>query len=437
MGAKYTSQSTSGYNASPPADDGSQTASNLITWAGIKSKLADVLKTFGEAINTALVATLNLSARAVSSNDSGVAGDHWRTIQLSGGATYTLPDAATVGVGWVVSVVNVGTSIGLIARTTSGDFINGVATNLSLSPGDAITLKVNAAGNGFITDSARSVDIATVQGRLTLSSGTPVTSTDVTSATTVYFTPFSGNKIALFDGTGTWNDISFTEKSLSVPAAANTVYDVFAYNDAGTVSIEATAWTNISSRATALVLQNGVLVKSGSTTRRYLGSFGTTSIAGQVEDSLAKRFLWNYYNRVERPMQALEATNSWSHTNTFHQANASSANQLEYVQGVSDEPVEAEVNGLFSSSEAANSINAGVGIGIDSSTVSSAQQMDRITNTAGARQDVRAKYRGYPGLGRRTLRWLEQSTAAGTTTWYGDNGQPSEGQCGIIGKILA
>jgi len=49
MGAKYTTQAATGYNSSPPADDGSQTASNLITWAGIKTKLADPVKTLSDA----------------------------------------------------------------------------------------------------------------------------------------------------------------------------------------------------------------------------------------------------------------------------------------------------------------------------------------------------------------------------------------------------
>ena len=52
----YTSVSAVGYNASPPPDDGSQVAANLITWAGIKSKLADVVKTLADGINTNVLA---------------------------------------------------------------------------------------------------------------------------------------------------------------------------------------------------------------------------------------------------------------------------------------------------------------------------------------------------------------------------------------------
>ena len=51
----YTSQSISGYNSSPPSDDGSQTEANRVKWSTIKTKLADAIKTLSENINSALV----------------------------------------------------------------------------------------------------------------------------------------------------------------------------------------------------------------------------------------------------------------------------------------------------------------------------------------------------------------------------------------------
>lgn len=52
----YVSVSAINYNASPPPDDGSQVAANLVTWADIKSKLADVIKTLSDSINTNVLA---------------------------------------------------------------------------------------------------------------------------------------------------------------------------------------------------------------------------------------------------------------------------------------------------------------------------------------------------------------------------------------------
>jgi hypothetical protein len=435
LGAKYSSVSTSGYNASPPSDDGTQSAANLITWAGIKTKLADVLKTFGEAINTALVATLNLSARAVSSNDPAVAGDHWRTIEISGGATFTLLDAATAAAGYVVTICNVGTSNSKITRTTAGDFINGVAQDLLLPPGCAVTLKVNASANGYITDSARNVDLSIVEGRLTLTSGSPVTTADVTSATTVYFTPYKGNRIALFDGTNQWNIMPFAEISVAVPNTSSTVYDVFAYNNSGAVALEVAAWTSDTARLSALATQNGVYVRLGATTRRYLGTFRTTAgINGQTEDSEAKRYVWNYYNRIKKTMKKVEATATWDYsTGSFQQANNSSANQLDLVTGVVEDMVTAHAMGA-SFNSGATGRNTYVGIGIDSSTVNSATLTPILTCTSTVTDVGIAHYRGYPGVGRRTLRWLERGAGADTQTWLGTNGVD---QFGISGEVSA
>src|SRR5574337_954655 len=47
-------------------------------------------------------------------------------------------------------------------------------------------------------------------GRLTLTSGTPVTTSDVTGATTVYYTPYLHNLIPLWDGQN-WAPVEFSE----------------------------------------------------------------------------------------------------------------------------------------------------------------------------------------------------------------------------------
>ena len=57
MGTKYTSQSATGYNASPPSDDGTAVSSNEIKWSFIKEKLADSVKDLADDINTELVTT--------------------------------------------------------------------------------------------------------------------------------------------------------------------------------------------------------------------------------------------------------------------------------------------------------------------------------------------------------------------------------------------
>jgi hypothetical protein len=272
-------------------------------------------------------------------------------------------------------------------------------------------------------------------GRLTLTTGTPVTTSDVTAAETIFYTPFKGNTIALFDGTN-WKQFAFSELSIDVPDATQ-MNDVFVYDNAGTVTLELTAWTNETTRATALTTQNGVLVKTGALTRRYVGSFySTTAGNGQTEDSLAKRYVWNYYNRVRKTMRVVEATNTWSYsTATYRQANASTANQLDYVQGVSEDPVSAEVLAIAANTNA--NVSLRVGVGVDSTSANSAQIVElNTTQVANQPLGFGARYEGFPGVGRHFLAWLEHSAATATTTWIGDNGDATLQQAGISGFLL-
>lgn len=273
-------------------------------------------------------------------------------------------------------------------------------------------------------------------GRLTLTTGTPVTTGDVTAAETLYYTPFKGNTIVLFDGTN-WRQYAFAELSIDVPDATN-AYDVFVYDNAGTVTLELTAWTNPTTRATALTTQDGVLVKTGVLTRRYVGTFYcTTAGNGQTEDSVAKRYVWNYYNRIARPMRVVDTANSWNYTMVaYQQANANAANQLDMVIGVSEDPVEAAVAGIAVSDQAAATVTVAVGIGLDSTTVNSAQILVNTNNPGSSvRQMSFAEYVGFPGIGKHVMPWLEQSTATGTTTWIGDSGGTIT-QSGIVGTLM-
>jgi len=276
------------------------------------------------------------------------------------------------------------------------------------------------------------------EGRLTLTTGTPVTTGDVTAATTLYFTPYLGNNLGLYDGTTNWTLFPFTQLSIAVPATTSQMYDVFVYNNAGTPTLELTAWSSDTSRATALTTQNGVYVKTGATTRRYLGSFRTTGVSGQTESSFAKRYVWNYYNRVPLPMRVLEATNSWNYsTNTYQQANAAATNQLDFVLGVAEVELMAQVV-VVATSNGANQ-NTWVSIGIDSTTTPATGCLTQTswTNNNGVQLiGPQAILRTYPAVGRHTAVWLEKATAAGgTTTWYGDNGADGT-QSGITGSIL-
>lgn len=197
------------------------------------------------------------------------------------------------------------------------------------------------------------------QGRLTLSTGVPVTTSDVTAATTLYFTPFGGNLVALYNGTK-WVLHTFTERSISIPASTNTNYDVFLYNNSGTLTLELIAWTNDTTRATTLAFQDGTYIKNGDTSRKYLGTIRTTGVSGQCEDSLTKRFVWNFYNRVPRNLKkAVSGTHAYG-TATLRAWNNDTANRVEMVLGLSHSVTTGFLGGAKDAGEA--------GVSIDSTT---------------------------------------------------------------------
>jgi hypothetical protein len=268
--------------------------------------------------------------------------------------------------------------------------------------------------NGIISgDAAQKL----CQARLTLTTGVPVTSSDVTAASTIYITPYQGNHMALYNGT-TWQVLSFTEISHSLTGAtASRPHDIFAYNNAGTVAIEHLAWASDTARATALAIQNGVLVKSGAATRRYLGTVYVNASV-QTEDSVTRRLVWNYYHRAIKHLTRGESTANWTYsTGAFRQVNNNTANQVEVMVGLSEDAFEAEAIG-YVVSNMATARSVFMGIGIDSSTARSnfigppAYCSSTITGTP------LAKYYGFL-FGRQTIRWLEYGAGADTQTWYG------------------
>lgn len=276
--------------------------------------------------------------------------------------------------------------------------------------------------------------VNTVNGRLTTESGVPISNADRTAQGTIYFTPFRGNQIALYDGAA-WQLVSFAELSLALTVTSGNNYDVFVDYNGGTPQLAlSAAWTNDTTRADALALQDGVYVKSGATDHRLVGTIRASG-ANVTADSEANRYVWNAYNRVPRSMRAaLETTNSWTYTTaTFRQANANTANQLNYVVGLAEDAVEVDVYAIHANS--VTLIAATAGIGINSTSVNSAHLFG-IQHVNTTNYGITAKYRGTPAtVGYNFIAWLERSVATGVSTWFGDNGDATAMQSGISGTV--
>jgi hypothetical protein len=142
------------------------------------------------------------------------------------------------------------------------------------------------------------------QGRLTLTSNTPVLSSNVTGATTIFYTPYTGNQISIWNGTQ-WGVRTFSELSLSLSGlTADTNYDVFIFDNSGTLTLEAIAWSDsgagTSARAIPLAWLDGVRVKS-TDNRKYLGSvrIGSSGINWRFNSTIpASLCLCNEFNKL-------------------------------------------------------------------------------------------------------------------------------------------
>lgn len=155
--------------------------------------------------------------------------------------------------------------------------------------------------------------------RLTGVTATPVMIADSTTLSTIFLTPYKGNGISLYSG-GAWHVRSSGEVSLAVTGRTTDLpFDIFAYDNAGVVTLEFLDWTNATTRATGLTRQDGVWTKTGDATRRYLGSCRARSattfhhrLAG--DDVPVRIDLWNADNRVEHAFTLRALTNTWTYT---------------------------------------------------------------------------------------------------------------------------
>ena len=295
----------------------------------------------------------------------------------------------------------------------------------TLAAGTGIGLSTVAGVTTISVTAAATVpSISANDFRLTLESGVAVSVSDQLAKTTLYCTPYAGNRIDLYDASGVPTTYSSAEFSIAFPAAASQVYDVFAYNNASVPTLELLAWTNDTTRATALVRTiTGAYTKSGDLTRRYLGTVRTTTAAGQCEDSVVKRYVWNYSNQVHRPLFKQDSTLTWTYsTATWRQANAAAANQVDVVVGIAGATLDLRMTGRASSDTNGNNIAMSIGEDVTNAPSASALWFYSDYGFAGANYGLllSATLVKTPAVGRHFYAWLEIGNATGTNTWYGN-----------------
>lgn len=209
----------------------------------------------------------------------------------------------------------------------------------------------------------------TPQGRLTLASGTPVMTSDQTGATTIYYTPYTGNQIPVYDGTQ-FSALTFTELTNATAASSsgnagpaavttNSNYDLFVWSNGGTPTLtRGPAWSSDTSRGTGAgttelarvsgVWTNARAITNGPAANRgtYVGtvrSDGSSQInwalGGQASGGTAALLnVWNAYNRTTVRGLVTDNTDSWTYSALlFRMANSSAGMRVSFLQGLQED----------------------------------------------------------------------------------------------------
>jgi hypothetical protein len=389
--------------------------------------------TIGVTANGALVATYNASGLTMASGRQFI----------GTGGTAAEPDYSFVG--------DLDTGIYSEGADQVDVAVGGVKIAEVNSTGLEVTGIVNASG-GFTIGGAP-VAFVSPGGRLTLTTATPILITDVTAATTIYYTPYLNGYLSLYDGTN-WITTAFSELSQTLadntksPAAttANNNYDMFVWNDAGTVRCtRGPAWSSSTTRGTGagtteLTTVNGIYMNANTVTNGPIASRGLyvgtirTNASNQVAMLLAPSaaaggtantiYCWNHYNRAPLSSVCRDSTNTWTYAgspNVWQSANTSTSNRISMVIGINDCLVKGVYN--VASTFGTTGLLSYAGVGFDSTTV-----FTGTSGICGSAQITGQNYgygSAYPGIGLHFIQALESTNTGANVTFYGDNNTPT------------
>lgn len=103
------------------------------------------------------------------------------------------------------------------------------------------------------------------QGRLTLVSGTPVHSSDQTAKTAIYYTPYIGETIPIYDGSKYTRKV-FAELTLTLDSTNHPIeslFDIFICNDGGTIKVGTGPAWNSNATVTMTIASPCVVTDTG------------------------------------------------------------------------------------------------------------------------------------------------------------------------------
>lgn len=435
---------------------------------------------------TPTTSTINGAATFVLSRGQSVRvvsdGTDWQVAQGRGiaGATTTVASASTTDIGAIatdrVSItgtttitsfgstpnqVRFGTFAGALTLTHNAtSLILPSGASITTAAGDSFTAASDSSGNWRVLHYSKADGTAVVggaggsgspsvpQGRLTLTTATPVLTSSVSGATTVYYAPYVGRCVPIYNGSvfqmhDVGGELSqATTDSTKSPAACttNSNYDLFVWSDSGTYRCtRGPAWSSDTARGTgagttelemvAGILTNKVAITNGPAANRgtYVGTIRTNG-SSQIDfifggdaasGSAGKLFVWNAYNRRQLHTIVRDTTNTWTYgTAAWRAAHGSTTMRVEFISGRQEDIVAARYLAPSSSSTGVSGLG---GVGFDSTTAASGTYALASVPTTGTSIVAAVSEYATTCLGYHYMQALEYA-AASTVTFYGSAG---------------
>lgn len=301
-----------------------------------------------------------------------------------------------------------------------------------------LTAAIGAVGSGVTSLNAQTGAVVLwpfPQGRLTLTSGTPVMATSVAAATTVFYTSYAGKNVPIPNGTAVAvyqlcaaNTAGACEQSVALGSnwATNSNYDFFEGLNSGTPTLcSGPAWTSDTARGTGagtteLQQLDGLNANKNTMTCRfnntttfscaanqctYLGTM-RTGAAGQTNfiygasaaGGTAGLFgIWNAYNRIQIKTTVTDSTANFTpySSATIAALDGSNGNRVSFVNGLAEDGIAAQL-------EARVQLSTGflyrIGFALDATNALDKQALTTGGTSFQASQTVRNNYAAQLGF---------------------------------------
>jgi len=435
-----------------------------------RSKCLKLTGTLGANINLSLPLSVNSSGSA-----TAVGGEFIIDNQTSGAFTITVKTAATGSTGVEVpqgfrsilfsDTVHV-TYADDQARSTIQTYAGNPNGNVAGSAGSSTTpasMRYDRTNGILYVCTTSGVAAAAVwtaingpvqepQGYLTPSSdvNNVVITGDSIGATSLYYTPYTGNSCPLFNGT-VFVPTVFSQQTLALSASqsASAIYDVYGFLDGttfrvgfgpswaagtgGAVTAPCARGTGVGGAAiqrqsgiwlntAAMTMTNGALTYSVAALRgTVIATVFIDATQGQVTchrtyGQSRKWGVWNFYNRLPIYLKEGDPNGNWTYeSGTVRPSDNTTANSLTVLCGLAEEIISVKFSQQTSVSA---SKDIAVGIGWNSTT-----GFTGFTgaHSGGSSSVIRqtAEYISPPSLGINVATALESSSASSSAVFYG------------------